>query len=51
MLRKGKKGGEPGAAPAPVVDSEYTLSAEGVDAAFTRLKSRRSKGKIVLTVA
>lgn len=36
---------------APVVDSTHTLSVEGVDAAFARLKSRRSKGKIILTVA
>ena len=45
LLRRG----EPPAA--PVVDSSYTLSVEGVDAAFARLKSRRSKGKIILTVA
>ena len=34
-----------------VVDSTHELSAEGVEAAFSRLKSRRAKGKIVIDVA
>lgn len=35
----------------PVVDSTHPLSAEGVDAAFSRLKSRRAQGKVLFDVA
>lgn len=39
-----------GGSPRPVVDSIHPLSAEGVNAAFGRLKSRRAKGKLVIDV-
>lgn len=34
----------------PVIDSVHALSAEGVAAAFGRLKSRRARGKVVVEV-
>jgi hypothetical protein len=56
LLRKDGKDGDGGVKKTssfagPVVDSTHPLTAQGVDAAFARLKSRRSKGKIILTVA
>ena len=42
LMRKGSR--------EPVVDSIHPLSAEGVDAAYSRLKSRRTRGKIILTM-
>jgi NADPH:quinone reductase-like Zn-dependent oxidoreductase len=35
----------------PLIDSTHPFTAEGVDAAFARLKSRRAKGKVVVAVA
>lgn len=40
-----------GAKDAVIIDSVHALTAEGVDAAFSRLKSRRAKGKVVVDVA
>ena len=47
---EGKDPGAGGGFPGPAVDSTHPLTAQGVDAAFHRLRSRRAKGKIVLTV-
>jgi NADPH:quinone reductase-like Zn-dependent oxidoreductase len=35
----------------PLIDSTHPFTAEGVDAAFAKLKSRRAKGKVVVAVA
>ena len=35
----------------PLLDSTHALTEEGVQAAFAKLKSRRAKGKIVVTIA
>ena len=35
----------------PILDSVHTFSAEGCAAAYTRLKSRRAKGKVVINIS
>ena len=53
LLRRGQKKKTKGGDQivTPVMDSTHALSVEGVEAAFARLKSRRTTGKIVIDVA